>query len=80
MSRSFARTCLLGSILLPLLPATNAFYLPGAAPHDYVEGDVVDLYVNALTPMLAGHDNAKLVCQLASSRNAFLPHSYRVGA
>ncbi|KAI0733184.1 endosomal P24A protein [Fomitopsis betulina] len=60
MSRSFARTCLLGSILLPLLPATNAFYLPGAAPHDYVEGDVVDLYVNALTPMLAGHDNAKL--------------------
>ncbi|KAH9485413.1 Transmembrane 9 superfamily member 7 [Psilocybe cubensis] len=29
----------------------QAFYLPGAAPHNYVEGDNVDLFVNALTPM-----------------------------
>ncbi|KAI0028138.1 Nonaspanin [Vararia minispora EC-137] len=41
-------------------PAVNAFYLPGAAPHDYKKGDKVELYVNALTPMLAGHENAKL--------------------
>ncbi len=39
----------------------NAFYLPGAAPHDYHRGDQVDLFVNALTPMLAGYDDAKLV-------------------
>ena len=39
----------------------NAFYLPGAAPHDYNEGDPVRLFVNALTPMLAGNDNAKIV-------------------
>ena len=28
---------------------------------DYKEGDKVELYVNALTPMLAGNENAKLV-------------------
>ncbi|KAG7449497.1 uncharacterized protein BT62DRAFT_985108 [Guyanagaster necrorhizus] len=38
----------------------NAFYLPGAAPHDYHRGERVDLFVNALTPMLAGNDDAKL--------------------
>ncbi|TFK21965.1 endosomal P24A protein [Coprinopsis marcescibilis] len=37
-----------------LLPAANAFYLPGAAPRDYVQGEKVDLFVNALTPMLTG--------------------------
>ncbi|TFY72210.1 hypothetical protein EVG20_g787 [Dentipellis fragilis] len=40
--------------------AVNAFYLPGAAPHDYKDGEKVDLFVNALTPMLGGADNAKL--------------------
>ncbi|KAI9488770.1 hypothetical protein BDB00DRAFT_846904 [Zychaea mexicana] len=30
---------------------TNAFYLPGVAPIDYVNGDAVPLYVNSLTPM-----------------------------
>ncbi|GBE81011.1 Transmembrane 9 superfamily member 1 [Sparassis crispa] len=50
----------LGSALVSLSSHTNAFYLPGAAPHDYAAGEVVDLYVNALTPMLAGNDNAKL--------------------
>ncbi len=33
---------------LPLLPPIHAFYLLGAAPHDFAEGD---LYVNALTPV-----------------------------
>ncbi|KAG1766995.1 hypothetical protein EDD22DRAFT_1008951 [Suillus occidentalis] len=52
---------LLGSALFALLPSTvNAFYLPGAAPHNYVQHDPVDVYVNALTPMLAGSDNSKL--------------------
>jgi len=39
------------------------FYLPGAAPHDYKQGEKVDLFVNALTPMLANEDHAKLVRQ-----------------
>lgn len=39
----------------------RAFYLPGAAPHDFLEGDDVPLFVNVLTPMLTGSDNAKLV-------------------
>ncbi|KAG2016055.1 endosomal P24A protein [Coprinopsis cinerea AmutBmut pab1-1] len=38
----------------------QAFYLPGAAPRDYAEGDQVDLFVNALTPMLSGSSDAKL--------------------
>jgi transmembrane 9 superfamily member 2/4 len=40
----------------------KAFYLPGAAPHNYAFGEKVDLFVNALTPMISGSDNAKLVC------------------
>ncbi|KAJ7251464.1 hypothetical protein B0H12DRAFT_1296172 [Mycena haematopus] len=39
----------------------RAFYLPGAAPHDFTLGEPVPLFVNALTPMLTGSDNAKLV-------------------
>jgi transmembrane 9 superfamily protein 2/4 len=39
----------------------QAFYLPGAAPHDYVLGDQVNVFVNALTPMLLGKNDAKLV-------------------
>ncbi|QRV79231.1 transmembrane 9 superfamily member 1 [Ceratobasidium sp. AG-Ba] len=35
-----------------LLSVSNAFYLPGTAPHDYSKGDRVPLYVNALTPMV----------------------------
>ena len=46
-------------LLLPL--SSYAFYLPGAAPHDYAAGDEVNLFVNALTPMLSGSDDAKLV-------------------
>ena len=44
-----------------LVSCAHAFYLPGAAPHDYHEGDEVNLLVNALTPMLAGSGNAKIV-------------------
>ncbi|TFK44729.1 hypothetical protein BDQ12DRAFT_621072 [Crucibulum laeve] len=45
---------------ISLLPSLNAFYLPGAAPRNYVKGEQVDLFVNALTPMLAGNDDSKL--------------------
>ncbi|OCB88484.1 Nonaspanin [Sanghuangporus baumii] len=38
----------------------NAFYLPGTAPRDYQEGERVELYVNALTPIIGSTDNAKL--------------------
>lgn len=41
----------------------GAFYLPGAAPHNFIQGEPVPLYVNALTPMLtahAGKEDAKL--------------------
>lgn len=48
-------------LALSLLSTAQAFYLPGAAPHDFHEGEPVDLFVNALTPMIAGNDNAKLV-------------------
>ncbi|PCH43643.1 Nonaspanin [Wolfiporia cocos MD-104 SS10] len=54
------RAWFVGSVAAALLTTAHAFYLPGAAPHDYAEGEVVDLYVNALTPMLGGSDNAKL--------------------
>ncbi|TFK75400.1 endosomal P24A protein [Pluteus cervinus] len=47
-------------VSLALARSANAFYLPGAAPRDYREGDKVELFVNALTPMLAGTDDAKL--------------------
>ncbi|KAF8810668.1 endosomal P24A protein [Phlegmacium glaucopus] len=45
---------------LTCLPYIHAFYLPGAAPHNYIEGEKVDLFVNALTPMLSGANNAKI--------------------
>lgn len=52
-----------GAAALALAPlSSNAFYLPGAAPHNYGRGEKVELFVNALTPMLAGSDSAKLVC------------------
>lgn len=52
---------LAGALAASLFPSVDAFYLPGAAPHDYRQGEPVYLYVNALTPMLAGYDNAKIV-------------------
>jgi transmembrane 9 superfamily protein 2/4 len=53
-------SALLLGYVLNVLP-TVAFYLPGAAPHDYKSGEPVELFVNALTPMLSGDENAKLV-------------------
>ncbi len=55
------RWYLAGAFLSSLVSCTNAFYLPGAAPHDYHEGETVKVFVNALTPMLAASDNAKIV-------------------
>jgi transmembrane 9 superfamily member 2/4 len=46
----------------------HAFYLPGAAPHDYRVAEKVDLFVNALTPMLSGSDDAKLVSTYSISQ------------
>ncbi|KAF6762985.1 endosomal P24A protein [Ephemerocybe angulata] len=43
-----------------LSQVAHAFYLPGASPHSYKDGERVDLFVNALTPMLAGTDDSKL--------------------
>lgn len=54
------RAVLAANILL-LLPCIQAFYLPGAAPHSYAIGDQVDLFVNALTPMMTGTSGSKLV-------------------
>ena len=47
---------------LAISGGANAFYLPGAAPRSYHEGETVDLFVNALTPMLSGNVDSKLVC------------------
>ncbi|KAF9012356.1 hypothetical protein BDQ17DRAFT_1343744 [Cyathus striatus] len=49
-----------GALIAVLVSTSSAFYLPGAAPSNYVEGEQVQLYVNALTPMLPGVDDAKL--------------------
>jgi transmembrane 9 superfamily member 2/4 len=60
-----------GALLVALLTSSipvHAFYLPGAAPHDYREGEKVDLFVNALTPMISGTDDAKLVCPCFTPR------------
>lgn len=62
------RLWLFGGAILSLLASVHAFYLPGAAPHDYQQGEKVDLYVNTLTPMIAGSDTAKLVRSVRSSQ------------
>jgi transmembrane 9 superfamily protein 2/4 len=59
------RSALVGTALLSLLSCSKAFYLPGAAPNDYKRGQAVNLFVNSLTPMLAGNDDAKLVRQIS---------------
>jgi hypothetical protein len=56
-SRLFTLAALVALVAIPV----QAFYLPGAAPHDYRVAEKVDLFVNALTPMLSGSDDAKLV-------------------
>jgi transmembrane 9 superfamily protein 2/4 len=54
------RTTQLAVVVVALAFSSQAFYLPGAAPHDYHGGEEVELFVNALTPMLSGTANAKL--------------------
>lgn len=63
---------ILASLALSLALSSNAFYLPGAAPRNYGKGDQVDLFVNALTPMLSGKDDAKLVRFFTSSQFSIL--------
>ena len=53
--------CLFSLWCALLVNNVAGFYLPGAAPHDYKLGEKVDLLVNALTPMLANEEHAKLV-------------------
>lgn len=48
-------------VLASALPLASAFYLPGAAPTNYRKGEQVQVLVNALTPMLGGSDDPKLV-------------------
>ncbi len=49
------------SVAVSALPLASAFYLPGAAPTNYHEGDPIKVLVNALTPMLTGTDDPKIV-------------------
>lgn len=67
---------LLGSILLLPVVSVSAFYLPGTAPHNFEKGEQVDLLVNALTPMLSGKDDSKLVRSLDSLGDVTLTRPY----
>ena len=49
---------LVGIVLLAV-PWARAFYLPGSAPRDYSFNEKVDVFVNALTPVIG--PQAKLV-------------------
>lgn len=55
------RALALSVLVASALPFVSTFYLPGAAPTNYHEGDPVDVLVNALTPMLTESDDPKLV-------------------
>lgn len=58
MARHFvAALAVLSLAALSSLPCTNAFYLPGAAPKDYIEGDKVPVHVNRLNPMIGALDS-----------------------
>ncbi|MBW0517342.1 hypothetical protein O181_057057 [Austropuccinia psidii MF-1] len=46
---------------LILLSPIRSFYLPGTAPTDYNQGDLVPLFVNALTPQISSHLQLKSV-------------------
>jgi transmembrane 9 superfamily member 2/4 len=49
----------LAGIILLAAPCARAFYLPGSAPRDYSSSEKVDVFVNALTPVIG--PQAKLV-------------------
>lgn len=61
LNMALCRSVLLGIAVSTWALCADAFYLPGAAPNDYKRGQPVNLFVNSLTPMLAGNDDAKLV-------------------
>jgi len=42
--------------VLSILNAVTAFYLPGVAPTNYHENDVVPMHVNTISPSLAQND------------------------
>lgn len=48
------------SLTLALASSASAFYLPGAAPKDYKDGEDVELDVNVLKPGL-GYETENLV-------------------
>ncbi|WVO13682.1 hypothetical protein L204_101303 [Cryptococcus depauperatus] len=50
------RSALAALVALSFIPWAHAFYLPGAAPRDYLESEEIDVFVNTLTPMI----NSKL--------------------
>lgn len=64
---STTRACL--AVLAVSVSLTQAFYLPGAAPRDYSEGEKVDVFVNALTPVIG--PQAKLVRHIHSRYTIF---------
>ncbi|KAJ1964461.1 Transmembrane 9 super member 2 [Dipsacomyces acuminosporus] len=47
--------------ILAVSQQAAAFYLPGIAPHDYKEGERVDLQVNSLTPSLNANNKLESV-------------------
>ena len=63
-----------GAFLLSFLPSIHGFYLPGAAPRDYVQGERVELLVNALTPMRSS-TNDKVV-RILSAYNSSTSHLF----
>lgn len=53
-----ARTCAAALVLVLTLPSlVSAFYLPGGAPKDYLEGQKVPVHVNRLNPMMNAVDS-----------------------
>ncbi|KAF8588664.1 endosomal P24A protein [Ramaria rubella] len=56
---SLTRRGCLTALALISTPWAQAFYLPGSAPRDYSVGEKVDVFVNALTPVIG--PQAKLV-------------------
>lgn len=67
-----ARSWLLGGAFLSFSLHAYAFYLPGAAPHDYHDGEEVRVLVNTLTPILGSSDNAKIVSVVMRSMCSLL--------
>ena len=51
------RVSLISSLFLAAAPLSSAFYLPGVTATSYDEGQAVPLYVNHLTPGIAGQDD-----------------------